>query len=137
MAPRPTRGRRHLERRRLHLRYRKKEVADAAVLCKAPAAAGDGGPNGCTDRVAAAYAWFGVDVHALLASGCQASTCALVSDGFFSSGRARLRNVVADSRGCGRGLLDNLRSQCGVVTDWQYTDIWLSSKGESGFLRAS
>ena len=26
--------------------------------------------------------------------------------------------TTADSRGCGRGLLDNLRGECGVVTDW-------------------
>jgi hypothetical protein len=33
-------------------------------------------------------------------------------------------NIIMDGwghedAGCGRGLLDNLRTQCGVVTDWQ------------------
>ncbi|KAI9827502.1 MAG: hypothetical protein M1832_004852 [Thelocarpon impressellum] len=31
----------------------------------------------------------------------------------------QLNNWPQDPRGCGRGLLDNLRGQCGIITNWE------------------
>ena len=50
--------------------------------------------------------------------------CQLDNRGFWKNYNVTLTGWPQDQRNCGQGLLDNLRGQCGVITDWQcwYTD---------------
>ena len=101
--------------------YNKTEIADAVALRKTPVAAGQR-RNGGTDRIANAYCWFAAGVRARHAAECTVSSCGIKYSVLASTGEVTLRDVEPDGRGCGRGLLDNLRGQCGVVTGWQCRD---------------
>ena len=47
------------------------------------------------------------------------AACGRTFEGYEYVYTVGLGNWTVDARGCGRGLLDNLRGQCGAVSDWE------------------
>ncbi|KAI9823157.1 MAG: hypothetical protein M1832_002600 [Thelocarpon impressellum] len=49
----------------------------------------------------------------------QTASCTSTHRVLYSANRIIRRRAPEDRRGCGQGLLDNLRGQCGVITSWE------------------
>ncbi|KAI9824465.1 MAG: hypothetical protein M1832_002000 [Thelocarpon impressellum] len=101
--------------------YTKAEVTNLAAAHKA-----DPQIHLATAYIAEAYVVFAAAVRSRFADECKAKyeegmrySCDMTFSWFFTLAGAQMTPTLPDPRGCGRGLLDNLRGQCGVVTNWE------------------